>query len=59
MRILIEKPVLKKVIRNGLADGIRQTAIRLLKENCGLELISRVTGLSLEDVRKLKRNLDY
>ena len=42
--------------QRGKDKGIIQTAKNMLKENCNPELISRVTNLSISEIKKLKVN---
>ena len=39
---------------DGKAEGKNEIAKNMLKENINIELISKVTGLSLEEIEKLK-----
>ena len=41
-------------IAEGKAKGKTEIAKNMLKENVNIELISKVTGLSLEEIEKLK-----
>lgn len=41
-------------IKLGIKEGIRETAKKLLKSNVDISIISSATGLSLEDIEKLK-----
>ena len=40
--------------KSGINDGIKQTAKNLLSMNITLEDISKATGLSIEEINKLK-----
>ena len=40
--------------KNGEEEGIKKTAQNMLKENLNAELISKVTGLSKEEIEKMK-----
>ena len=42
--------------QRGKDKGIIQTAKNMLKENCNPEFISRVTNLSISEIKKLKVN---
>ena len=44
----------KDGIAEGEAKGKTEIAKNMLKENVNIELISKVTGLSLEEIEKLK-----
>ena len=41
----------------GFDAGIEKTVKSMLKENCDIELIAKVTNLSYEDIEKLKEEL--
>ncbi len=47
----------KKGIEHGIKHGIKQTAKEMLQENCNVDLICKVTKLSLDEVEKLKEEL--
>ena len=53
---------MQKGIRQGIQKGRKEailiTATRLLKEGFSVESIARVTGLSLKEIEKLKKDLD-
>ena len=38
---------------SGINDGIKQTAKNMLKRNMSIEDISEITGLSIEEIKKL------
>ena len=46
------------LFRSGKAEGVKQSKIdiakAMLKENCVIELIAKVTDLSIKDIEKLK-----
>ena len=44
-------------MEKGREEGIKQTAINMLKQNLDNALISSVTGLSTDEVLKLKNKL--
>ena len=44
----------EKGIKKGMKEGIKKTAQNMLKENVNVELISKVTGLSKEEIEKMK-----
>ena len=48
---------LDKAKTQGMEEGIKQTAINMLKQNLDNSLISSVTGLSTDEVLKLKNKL--
>jgi predicted transposase/invertase (TIGR01784 family) len=48
---------LVKGIEIGKAEGIERTAINMLNQNLESNLISSVTGLSIEDIQKLQAKL--
>ena len=41
----------------GFDAGVEETAKAMLKENCNIELIAKVTNLSYKDIEKLKEEL--
>ena len=45
-------------LKKGKAEGVKQSKIdiakAMLKENCVIELIAKVTNLSIKDIEKLK-----
>ena len=49
-------------LKEGKAEGIKQRnseiAKAMLKENCVIELIAKVTNLSIKDIEKLKEELN-
>ena len=48
---------MKEGMEKGREKGIKQTAINMLKQNLDNSLISSVTGLSTDEVLKLKNKL--
>ncbi len=48
---------IQKGKRDGIQEGIIKTAMRLLKEGFDVNLIARVTGLSVKEIEKLKKDL--
>ena len=52
----------KKGYKLGVEDGVEQKAIEdakaMLQENCDVDLICRVTKLSLDEVEKLKEEFE-
>lgn len=43
-------------LQEGLQEAVRETALKMLSEGADLEFISRVTGLSLEELANLKQS---
>jgi len=41
-------------LKQGIEQGIEQTALNMLKENLNIEIISKVTGLNIDQIKKLK-----
>ena len=39
----------------GRKEGIKQTAKNMLKENMDAKIISKVTGLTMEEINELKK----
>ena len=37
----------------GIKEGITETAKKMLKEKLDIELISKITGLSVDEIKKL------
>lgn len=54
-----EESVIEEAINNGLMqgrkEGIKQTAKNMLKENMNAKIISKVTGLTMEEINELKK----
>ena len=48
-----DQPVLNKVI----SKGIKQTAKNMLERNMNIDVVAEITGLSLEEVIKLKEDI--
>ena len=46
------------VLRQGRAEGLKETAVAMLKEDVDILLISRVTGLSAERLKELQAQLE-
>lgn len=44
----------RSYIKEGLEQGIEQTALNLLKENVDIGIISKVTGLNISQIKKLE-----
>ena len=47
---------IEKGIEKGIEQGIEQTARNMLKENTNIEFISKVTGLNIDQIKKLESN---
>ena len=47
---------MKEGEERGEKRGIEQVALNMLKQDMDIETISKVTGLSVEDIKKLKTN---
>ena len=49
-------------LKEGKAEGVKQSKIdiakAMLKENCVIELIAKVTDLSIKEIEKLKEELN-
>ena len=53
-----EEEVKRLECQAGITDGKKDDAKNMLKESCNIELISRVTNLSIEDIQRLKEELE-
>jgi predicted transposase/invertase (TIGR01784 family) len=53
----IEKGI-KKGIKKGMEKGIERIAINMLKDNEPLDKISRFTGLSQDEIAKIKNRVE-
>jgi predicted transposase YdaD len=40
-------------IAEGIAEGMRRVAVNLLKEGMSVEIVAKVTGLSVEQIQQL------
>jgi len=49
-----EERGIEKGIKEGIKEGIEQTALNMLKEKMDIGLISKLTGLNIDQIRKLK-----
>ena len=49
---------IKEGIKEGIGQGVEQVAKNMIKKDMTIELISELTGLSLEDIDKLKIELE-
>ena len=48
---------LERGVKKGYKLGVEQTAKEMIQENCDVNLICRVTKLSLDEVERLKEEL--
>ena len=48
------KEGLEEGIERGIEQGIEQTAINMLKENIDINIISKVTGLNISQIKELE-----
>ena len=48
---------LKEGIREGIQNGVKKVAISMLKLNVDLEIIQKATGLTLEEIEKLRQKI--
>lgn len=53
-----ESVIYRSILAEGQAEERRLMAQNLLREGMALEMIMRVTGLSLEQLQQLQENLD-
>ena len=53
----IQNSLLSEAKEEGISQGIEQTAKNLLSMNMPLEEISKATGLSIENLNELKKEL--
>ena len=51
------KDELEKCRNEIIKEGILQTALNMLKENIDIELISKVTGLNIEQIKELNKEI--
>ncbi len=52
----VKQEQLEEATKNGISQGIEKTAKNLLKENIDINIISKATGLSQEEIEKLKES---
>ena len=52
----VKQEQLEEATKEGISEGIELTAKNLLKENMDINFISKVTGLSLKEIEKLKES---
>ncbi|RCJ18477.1 hypothetical protein A6770_33125 [Nostoc minutum NIES-26] len=50
---VIYKSILTEGKEEGIELGVRRVAVNLLKENMPVEMVSKVTGLTIEQVQSL------
>ncbi len=53
--IMDEQAIYSKGIKEGIKEGKIETADKLLKENIPIEVIMRATGLTEEEIKKMKK----
>ncbi len=53
---LMERIIRRNAYEDGAKNTTRNTAISMIKEKIPLEIISKVTKLSIKDLKKLKNN---
>ncbi len=44
-------------IQEGIENGVKKVALGMLKLNLDIEIIQKSTGLSLEEIERLKKSL--
>lgn len=54
---LVEETKLYYAREEGIEDGIRETAINMIKNNFDIETISKITNLSIEEIIEIKESL--
>ena len=54
---LVEETKLYYAREEGIEDGIRETAINMIKNNFDSETISKITNLSIEEIIEIKESL--
>ena len=54
----LKKEYLNKGIKQGIEEGIENTAVNMLRKNMNINLISEVTKLDLESIKKLQEELN-
>ena len=50
---------IKEGIKKGIKKGKREIAIKMIREKIDEEIISKVTNLSLEEIKNLKNEIKY
>jgi len=54
----IEKmPSFDRGIQEGIENGVKKVALGMLKLNLDMEIIQKSTGLSFEEIERLKKSL--
>ena len=53
------KEGIKKGIKEGKKEGKKEIAIKMIREKIDEEIISKVTNLSLEEIKNLKNEIKY
>ncbi|WP_339394278.1 hypothetical protein [Nostoc sp. UHCC 0870] len=48
-----ESVIYKSIKTEGIEEGVRLVAVNLLKENMPVEMVAKVTGLTIEQVQSL------
>ncbi len=48
---------IQKGIQEGIENGVKKVAIGMLKLNLDIEIIQKSTGLSFEEIERLKKSL--
>jgi len=48
---------IKEGIKEGIEQGIKKSIINMLREGAKLDFISKVTGKSIEEIKKIEENL--
>ncbi len=56
-RVLMEGIIERNAYEDGAKDNAKNIAISMIKENIPLETISKVTKISLKELRKLNKAL--
>ncbi|MEA5569228.1 hypothetical protein [Anabaena sp. UHCC 0399] len=51
--IMRESVIYKSIKTEGIEEGVRLVAVNLLKENMPIEMVAKVTGLTIEQVQSL------
>ncbi len=54
--IRLQRGSLEKAINDGIAQGKRETARNMLRENISVDTISKCTGLSTEEIERLRHS---
>ena len=49
------KDGIREGIREGIQNGVKKVAIGMLKLNVELDIIQKATGLTLEEIEKLRQ----